>query len=113
MTKTIRNVVALSAMAMLLQVFTTPPSQAQTVTISQRQQRLMEKISRAEKSGELTVKEANNLRKASDKITDREARMRAKNGGKLSYEDINSIENDLNRLSTKLHKDQLAKRVAD
>jgi hypothetical protein len=87
------------------------PSMSQTVTVTERQDKLMASIASSEKSGELTAKEAASLRKDAAKIVERETKMESKNGGKMSYANINEIEKALNKLSNKLHKNQLAKRV--
>jgi hypothetical protein len=39
--------------------------------------------------------------------------MKARNGGKLSYANISEIEKDLNKISNKIHKKALEKRVED
>ncbi len=80
-------------------------------TVTQRQVELMKDIDASEKSGELTFKEAAALRKSGVKVTEKEARMKDKNGGKLSYKNITEIEGDLNKISNKNHKQQLQKRV--
>lgn len=85
---------------------------AKKVTITQRQQMIMAKIARSEKSGDLTKDEAVSLRNEEAKIVERETVMKNKNGGKLSYANINDLEKDLNKLSAKLQKKELAKRVA-
>lgn len=84
---------------------------AKKMTVTQRQYILMGQVNRAEKAGELTMKEAGSLRDDLAGIRDRESRMKNNNGGKLSYADITKIEKDLNKLSNKLHKHELSKRV--
>ncbi len=93
-------------------VFGISSADARKVTITQRQQMLMAKIAHSEKSGDLTKDEAVSLRNEEAKIVERETEMKNKNGGKLSYADMNSLEKDLNKLSAKLQKKELAKRVA-
>jgi hypothetical protein len=81
-------------------------------TITQRIETLSTKVNAGQKSGELTLKEADSLR---DKIADVNTRIdkfKAKNGGKLSYANENSIEKDLNGVSLKLTKKELSKRAA-
>lgn len=80
-------------------------------TITQRQNELSMRIRRGERANELTAKEAAHLREDIADVKDREARMRSKNGGKLSYKDMSKIEKDLNDISVALHKKELNKRI--
>jgi TolA-binding protein len=82
------------------------------VTITDRVQELSAKIDAGQKANELTLDEATDLHKKIDKVNDRISKCQAKNAGKLSYKDENSIEGDLNKVSVKLLKLQLAKRTA-
>jgi hypothetical protein len=86
-------------------------AEARKVTITQRQQMIVAKIASSERSGELTKDEAISLKNEDAKITEKITVMKNKNGGKLSYADINQIEKDLNKLSEKLQKKSLDKRV--
>jgi hypothetical protein len=86
-------------------------AQAKHLTVTQRQQMIVAKINSAEKSGELTKDEAISLRNDDADIVHKITVMKNKNGGKLSYANINQIEKDLNKLSVKLQKKSLAKRV--
>lgn len=86
--------------------------QAEGMTITERHASLMKSVDEGEKSGELTLKEAKSLRASEDKVVAKEATMKGKNGGKLSYKNIAEIEKDLNKISNRLHKQQLEKRVA-
>ncbi len=81
------------------------------LTIDQRHSALLAKINRAQRSGELTLREANDLRNQNRSIRENEQKMRMKNGGRLSYADINKIESRLNDLSNRLHRKALSKRV--
>lgn len=105
----------LVAAALLGQFAFTAPQVAEAraprYTISQRHNALIAKINRFQRTGELTMREANSLREDDHDIRRREARMRSKNGGKLSYSDINKIERELNDLSNKIHRKALNKRV--
>jgi hypothetical protein len=89
----------------------TAPAEAKKWTVTQRQQALSMEIDKAFRTNQLTLKEADGLKREVIKITNREQKMRSKNGGKLSYEDDNQLEKDLNDVSVKLHKKQLEKRV--
>lgn len=86
-------------------------ARAPRYTISQRHQALIAKINRFQRSGELTLREANSLKEDDQDIRRREAKMRSRNGGKMSYADINKIERELNDLSNKIHRKALNKRV--
>jgi predicted ribosome quality control (RQC) complex YloA/Tae2 family protein len=96
---------------LLMQVIAIEPMEAKNITITERQEILMKKIDQGEKSGELTLKEAEALRNEGNKITEKQAKMKDKNGGKLSYADITKIEKELNKLSLKIQKKGLEKRV--
>ncbi|CAN5342866.1 hypothetical protein BH11CYA1_BH11CYA1_47730 [soil metagenome] len=112
-----RSLSILLATAMLLQVTMAMPQSAEArarrYTITQRHNALVAKINRFQRSGELTLKEADSLRNENADILRREARLKSKNGGKLSYKDIAHIEDDLNDLSNKIHKKSLNKRVQE
>jgi hypothetical protein len=82
-----------------------------TYTITNRITTLTSKVNAGQKSGELTLKEADNLRDKLADVNSRISKFQAKNGGKLSYADENKIEKDLNDVSLKLSKKELAKRV--
>jgi hypothetical protein len=87
------------------------PATARKWTITERQARLSSQIEAAFKANQLTVKEADDLRKDAGKISERAEKMKTKNAGRLSYEDQNDLEKDLNKLSLKIHKKVLEKRV--
>ncbi len=102
----------LIASLLLVQTALTVPSLAKKpITITQRHTMLMSEVKKAEKSGDLTAKEAQSLRDSDAKIVEKENRMKSANDGKLSYKNINEIERDLNKMSVKLQKLELAKRV--
>jgi len=82
------------------------------VTITDRVQELSGRIDKSQKANELTLDEANDLRKKITKINEKIDKCQAKNAGALSYKDQNSVEKDLNKVSEKLLHCQLAKRVA-
>jgi len=87
------------------------PAPKKEWTVTDRQVELNKEIDAGEKASELTAMEAAKLREKSGKVTVRIDKMKAKNGGKLSYEDNNKIEADLNKLSLAIQKDKLNKRV--
>ncbi len=80
-------------------------------TITERQEALNSEITAKEKAGELTAAEADKFRSCSKKVTSKIDKMKTKNEGKLSYANITTIEKDLNKLSTDIHKKCLEKRV--
>lgn len=81
------------------------------VTVTEREERLKQEINQGQKSGDLTLKESEDLRNQEAKIEAKQLKMKAKNGGKLSYDNENTLEKDLNKLSLKIQKLKLAKRV--
>jgi len=110
-----RTVVVLTALGLVLglsAVATQSASARAKYTITERQETLNKKISFGQRSGELTLKEADSLRDRSSNIDQRIAKMKEKNGGKLSYRDQNIIEKDLNKLSLSISKKELSKRAA-
>jgi peptidoglycan hydrolase CwlO-like protein len=85
---------------------------AKKVTITDRMQDLSGQIDAGQKANELTLDEATDLRKKMDKIKAKVDKCESKNGGTLTYADQNSIEKDLNKVSTKIFSKKLDKRVA-
>jgi hypothetical protein len=80
-------------------------------TITERQVEEQKRISAGEKSSELTKKEADDLRSDMESISTKIAKMKEKNGGKLSLKDQGKIEKSLNDVTLKIDKFKLAKRV--
>lgn len=97
--------------ALLLQGLVLQSADARKYTVSSRQRTLMAQINRGQRTNELTLKEANNLRDKLFDIMDKQDAMKEVNGGRLSYDDITELERDLNKVSNKLHKKQLSKRI--
>jgi hypothetical protein len=81
------------------------------VTITDRIEILSKKIDKGQKANELTLKEADKLRSDITKINEKIEKAKAKNAGKLSYEDESKIEKDLNKVSIKLTTKELDKRT--
>lgn len=81
------------------------------VTITDRLEILSKKIDKGQKANELTLKEADKLRTTISDIKEKIQKAKDKNGGKLSYEDENKIEKDLNKVSVKLTAKELDKRT--
>lgn len=86
-------------------------SDAKTWTVDDRQTKLMQDINQGQKSGELTLKEAHDLRKLEAGIARKKARMKAKGRGVLTDDDLNDLEKDLNKVSVDLNQYKLEKRV--
>jgi hypothetical protein len=80
-------------------------------TITQRQVALRAEVNSGQKSNDLTLKEADALRDRLTGITEEETKMKAKNGGKLSYKDEGKLEKKLNSISVDMTKEKLAKRT--
>ncbi len=85
---------------------------ARKYTITKRVNALTWKVNAGQKSGELTLKEADDLRSKLSDVNNKIAKCQAKNGGKLSYADENAVEKDLNKVSLRVEKKELAKRVS-
>jgi len=86
-------------------------AEAKKWTITQRQEALSSEINKGQKSGDLTLKEADGLRDEASGISEKIEKMKSNNGGKLSYADENKIEKALNKLSQRIQAKQLEKRV--
>jgi hypothetical protein len=86
-------------------------AKGQVWTIDTRAAKLMQEINDGQKGGELTLKEAKKLRADLADIAHRKHEMKGDNDGKVSDADKNKIEGDLNKVSAKIHKLELAKRV--
>ena len=112
MRQTMRYVISLSAILLLVQAISIAPSQARKYTITQRQVKLSRKIDAGLRSNQLTLNEANDLRKELDGFLNKESAMKADNGGRLTYINLKTLEGKLNKLSDRLQKKELAKRVA-
>lgn len=82
------------------------------MTITDRIEELSKKIDAGQKANELTLDESEDLRKSMTKLNEKIDKWKEKNGGKLSYKDQNSAEKELNKISLKLQKKQLEKRLA-
>ena len=89
-------VLTLLGCAMVAQV----PSIAKTWTVDQRQTQQMKDINAGQKSGQLTVKQSEKLRHNLAQVARKKKQMKAKENGKLSSEDTQTLHNKLNRVST-------------
>ncbi len=110
----VRSLLSMLASLLLFQMISIGPvSSAEKLSITDRQQILFAKTVKAWKKKHLTMGEYQDLQEDFTKLEERIEKMKAKNGGSLSYDNIESVESDLNDISVQLHKKQLAKRVAD
>ena len=85
------------------------PAVAKTWTVDQRQTQQMKDINNAQKSGQLTAKEAEKLRKGLAKVARIESKLKAKQNNKLSAEDVARIQTCLNKVSTDIAATKHAK----
>ncbi|CAN5430555.1 hypothetical protein BH11CYA1_BH11CYA1_19520 [soil metagenome] len=87
--------------------------EAKDWSIDDRQQALMQQINEGQKSKELTVKEAKNLRKDLANLARKKAimKVKGKNGNALTKENQTELEGDLNKISVEIQKLKLEKRV--
>ncbi len=88
-----------------------PCVHAKTYTVQDRQVALGKKIDQAYKTNHLTLKEADSLKSKLKDVKDNEQKFKDQNGGQLSVKDTTSLEKDLNKISSKLHKQMLEKRT--
>ena len=86
-------------------------AKAKQWTVTQRQEALLAKVNKGEKSNELTKKEADKLRQRLSDLSEKIEKEKSKNGGKLSYKDEGKAEKALNSISLELDKLELNKRV--
>jgi hypothetical protein len=84
---------------------------AKHITADEGQAQLMQQINAGQKSNELTVKEANKLRKDLAHVARKKAKMLGKTNRKLTDENIVEIKSDLNEISSNIHKLELEKRA--
>lgn len=100
-----------ASLALCFSLAFVPAVSAKKWTVTEREVALEQKIAKAEKANQLTSKEAEKLRKKLAAIRFKQAKMKAGNDGKLSYEDNEKLEKALNSLSLDIQKFQLEKRV--
>jgi len=104
-----RALIVLAAASLLIGLASS--SQARKWTIYERQVAEQKRINGGEHSGELTKKEADGLRDDMSDIANRISKMKDKNGGKISYSDEGKLEKNLNKVTLKIEKLRLEKRV--
>ena len=86
-------------------------AKSKTWTVTERAEALKKEIASGQKSGDLTAKQAEDLNVQAGKIDAKMVKMKAKNAGKISVDDQNTLEKDLNKLSLRITKLKLDKRV--
>jgi exo-beta-1,3-glucanase (GH17 family) len=80
-------------------------------TIDTRSAKLMQEINDGQKNGSLTLKEAKKLRSDLADIAHHKHEKKLDNNDKVSDEEKNKIEGELNKVSAKIKKLELDKRV--
>jgi hypothetical protein len=85
------------------------PAQSKTAIKDEGQAKLMQQVNAAQKSHQLTPKEANKLRKDLSRVARKKAKMLAKSGRKLTAEDATELKGDVDNISDKKHKLELEK----
>jgi hypothetical protein len=108
MNSLLRKVIVLSCLAFLgLSAFApvlVPPAIGKVWTIEERQLQLMQDINNAEKSKQITAKEARSLRKMQANIARKKAALRGAKRGELTKEDVAKLNKDLDTASNKTHE---------
>ena len=112
-----KEIILASTLLMGLSLVLVPPVQAKNhshakkYSIADREASLEKKITDGYNANQLTLQQSDDMKSKLKKIQDTEQKMKDKNGGKLSYENNTSLEKSLNKVSEKLQKDMLEKRV--
>jgi len=92
-------------------VLTGPPVQSKTLIMDEGQAKLMQEVNAGQKSNQLTLKEANKLRKDLAHVARKKAKMLAKSNRKLDATDREELKSDINKISDNIHKLELEKRA--
>ncbi len=79
-------------------------SQSKTATTDEGQVKLMQEIDAGQKSNQLTVKEANKLRKDLSNVARKKTKIIAKTDSNLTATDAAILKNDVDKISIQLHK---------
>src|SRR5271156_3044692 len=95
------------ALSLVIAFAVSPCVQARKYTIYDREVSLEKKIDTAYKANQLTLKEADSLKKKIQDVKETEQTMKDKNGGKLGIEDTTTLEKSLNKISVKLNQKML------
>jgi hypothetical protein len=81
-------------------IMTQIPSEGKTWTLDQRQAQQMKDINAGQKSGQLTVKQSEKLRRDLAQVARKKKKMKSKENGKLTAEDTQALHSKLNQVST-------------
>jgi hypothetical protein len=88
------------------------PAQSKIIVTDEGQAKLMQEVNAGQKSNQLTLKEANKLRKDLAHVARKKAKMLAKTTGrKLSAADAAKLKSDINEISDNIHKLELEKGI--
>lgn len=87
------------------------PAWAKAWTVDQRQAQQMKDINAGQKSGQLTVKQSETLRKRLAHIARKKAKMRSKERGSLSTTDTAKLHDGFNKVSSNISKMKNEKRA--
>lgn len=88
-------------------VICSQPALAKRWTVTQRIEKLSAEIDEGRKANELTTKQVESLKKDIAAIKERIAKMKAKNGDKLSLPDTKKLQDDMTDLSVKIVRTRL------
>ena|SRR3990167_6654542 len=78
------------------------PAQSKAWTIERRQAKLMQDINEGQRSGTLTAAESKMLRKKLSSVARKQAKMKAKQNGKLTIADTSKLQARIDKTSTKI-----------
>lgn len=102
MRKTALTTAALAIMLSCSFIVGSQPAFAKKWTVTQRIEKLSADINEGRKANELTLKQVESLKKDVADIQERMAKMKAKNGDKLSIPDTKKLHDDMTELSVKI-----------
>jgi hypothetical protein len=80
------------------------PSWPKSWTVDQRQTQQMKDINAGQKSGQLSAKESEKLRRSLAHVARKKAKMRSKDNGKLNVEQTVSLNNGFDKVSSDISK---------
>jgi len=105
------SILSLAAAVCLKFIYKELPAQSRTLPPDEGQAKLMQEVNAGQKSNQLTVKEANKLRKDLAHVAHEKAEMIAKNGGKLNIADTMKLKAEINDINNNIQKLELEKRT--
>lgn len=83
-------------------VFSGQPAHSKAWTVEQRQAKLMQDVNAGQKSGALTVKESQQLRKRLADVARKKAKMKSKQNGKLTADNTKKLQKKIDKASTEI-----------